>query len=322
MSLFFFVIGLQVLLFRSRWGLRTRAVGEHPKAADTVGIDVIRTRYRSVILGGVFAGLAGAYLTLEQFNSFQDNMTGGVGFIGLAAMIFGRWTPLGAYGAALLFGDGPVDAAGGPHLATGGRPRRDHLARSRRRSSGCCRTSSRSSSWRASSAGPSRRPPTASRTTRRPGADATTAPRGARAAERARARPSWTCRGTGSVPVLDDDGIETSLRATRRIAVVGASSDPARPSFGVFRHLLAAGFDCVPVNPNERTILGVPAFPTSPTPCAATGPFDLVDVFRRSELCVPHAERGGRGRGALPVAAARLVSWEAARSRPTAVCRW
>jgi general nucleoside transport system permease protein len=104
MSLFFVVIGLQILLFRSRWGLRTRAVGEHPKAADTVGIDVIRTRYRSVILGGVFAGLAGAYLTLEYSNSFQDNMTGGVGFIGLAAMIFGRWTPVGAYGAALLFG--------------------------------------------------------------------------------------------------------------------------------------------------------------------------------------------------------------------------
>ena len=104
MSLIVLVVFLQIMLFRSRWGLRTRAVGEHPKAADTVGIDVVRTRYRSVILGGVFAGLAGAYLTLEQFNSFQDNMTGGVGFIGLAAMIFGRWTPLGAYGAALLFG--------------------------------------------------------------------------------------------------------------------------------------------------------------------------------------------------------------------------
>lgn len=104
MSLILFVVFLQIMLFRSRWGLRTRAVGEHPKAADTVGIDVVRVRYRSVILGGVFAGLAGAYLTLEQFNSFQDNMTGGVGFIGLAAMIFGRWTPLGAFGAALLFG--------------------------------------------------------------------------------------------------------------------------------------------------------------------------------------------------------------------------
>ena len=98
------VIVLQVLLFRSRWGLRTRAVGEHPKAADTVGIDVYRVRYTNVILGGVFAGLAGSFLTLELSNSFQDNMTGGVGFIGLAALVFGRYTPLGALGGALLFG--------------------------------------------------------------------------------------------------------------------------------------------------------------------------------------------------------------------------
>lgn len=104
MSLIVFVIVLQILLFRSRWGLRTRAVGEHPKAADTVGIDVVLVRYRSVIFGGIFAGIAGAYLTLELSGSFQDNMTGGVGFIGLAAMIFGRWTPVGAFGAALLFG--------------------------------------------------------------------------------------------------------------------------------------------------------------------------------------------------------------------------
>ena len=94
---------LQVLLFRSRWGLRTRAVGEHPKAAETVGIDVIRLRYRNVILGGVFAGLAGAYLTLEASGSFQNGMTNGRGFIALAAVIFGRWTPIGAFGAALLF---------------------------------------------------------------------------------------------------------------------------------------------------------------------------------------------------------------------------
>jgi len=103
-SLIFAVIFLQFMLFRSRWGLRTRAVGEHPKAADTVGIDVIRTRYRNVILGGAFAGLAGAYLTLESVGSFQDGMSAGVGFIALAAMIFGRWTPVGALAAALIFG--------------------------------------------------------------------------------------------------------------------------------------------------------------------------------------------------------------------------
>jgi simple sugar transport system permease protein len=97
------VVVMQVLLFRSRWGLRTRAVGEHPEAAETVGIDVIRLRYRNVVLGGLFAGLAGAYLTIEFGNSFQGEMTNGRGFIALAALIFGRWTPVGAFGAALLF---------------------------------------------------------------------------------------------------------------------------------------------------------------------------------------------------------------------------
>lgn len=103
MSVIVLVIGLQIWLFRSRWGLRTRAVGEHPRAAETVGIDVIRLRYQNVILGGIFAGLAGAYLSLEVAGSFQNNMTIGRGFIALAAMIFGRWTPIGAFGAALLF---------------------------------------------------------------------------------------------------------------------------------------------------------------------------------------------------------------------------
>jgi simple sugar transport system permease protein len=104
MSVVFIVIILQVLLFRSRWGLRTRAVGEHPKAADTVGINVFRQRYLNVIAGCALAGLAGAYLTLESTGSFQNGMTGGRGFIALAAMIFGRWTPIGAFGGALLFG--------------------------------------------------------------------------------------------------------------------------------------------------------------------------------------------------------------------------
>jgi len=78
-------------------------VGEHPKAADTVGIDVIHVRYRNVILAGVLAALGGAYLSMEGTNSFQDGMTAGRGFIGLAAMIVGRWSPLGAFGAALVF---------------------------------------------------------------------------------------------------------------------------------------------------------------------------------------------------------------------------
>ncbi|HET7026771.1 MAG TPA: ABC transporter permease [Candidatus Limnocylindrales bacterium] len=103
MSMIVIVIVLQVLLFRSRWGLRTRAVGEHPKAAETVGINVIRLRYRNVILSGIFAGLAGAYLSMEATNSFQAGMTVGRGFIALAALIIGRWTPVGAFLAALLF---------------------------------------------------------------------------------------------------------------------------------------------------------------------------------------------------------------------------
>jgi simple sugar transport system permease protein len=103
LTLVVLVIVFQVMLFRSRWGLRTRAVGEHPRAAETVGVDVIRLRYRNVIVAGAIAALGGAYLTLEATNSFQDGMTRGAGFIGLAAMIVGRWSPLGAFGAALLF---------------------------------------------------------------------------------------------------------------------------------------------------------------------------------------------------------------------------
>lgn len=103
MSVIVIVVVLQVLLFRSRWGLRTRAVGEHPKAAETVGISVVALRYRNVVIAGIFAGLAGAYLSLEGTASFQAGMTTGRGFIALAAMIVGRWTPIGAFGAALLF---------------------------------------------------------------------------------------------------------------------------------------------------------------------------------------------------------------------------
>ncbi|HKG55436.1 MAG TPA: ABC transporter permease [Anaerolineales bacterium] len=92
------------VLFYTRWGLRTRAVGEHPKAADTVGINVIWMRYANVFIGGMLAGLAGAYFTIESVPSFEPLLTNGRGFISLAAMIFGNWTPIGAWAAALVFG--------------------------------------------------------------------------------------------------------------------------------------------------------------------------------------------------------------------------
>lgn len=102
--LYALVIGLQIYLFRSRWGLRVRAVGEHPKAADTVGIDVNRTRWRNTILGSAIAGLGGAYFTIASGLAFGMDMTGGRGFIALAALILGRWSPKGALAAALFFG--------------------------------------------------------------------------------------------------------------------------------------------------------------------------------------------------------------------------
>lgn len=92
------------VLFFTRWGLRTRAVGEHPRAADTLGINVYFMRYANVIIGGAFAGLAGAFLTLEQVGAFERMMTNGRGFLALAMMIFGKWNPLGAWGASLLIG--------------------------------------------------------------------------------------------------------------------------------------------------------------------------------------------------------------------------
>lgn len=119
--------------------------------------------------------------------------------------------------------------------------------------------------------------------------------------------------GRGPVPLLDDEGIAALLRSARRIAIVGASSRPGRPSNGVMASLLAAGYACLPVNPKEREVLGRRAYPDLATAAAAEGPIDIVDVFRRSEALVEHA------REAVAIGARclwlqyGLVDWEAAR---------
>ena len=100
----FIVIISTYYLFKTAYGLRARAVGEHPKAAETLGISVLKTRFYHVIMGGMIAGFGGAWFTLGSVGRFDEGMTGGRGFIGLAAMIFGRWHPVGALFAALIFG--------------------------------------------------------------------------------------------------------------------------------------------------------------------------------------------------------------------------
>jgi simple sugar transport system permease protein len=112
------VLVIHYVLFYTKWGLRTRAVGEHPRAADTLGVNVFLVRYVNVIIGGAIAGLAGAFLTLEAVGSFERSMTNGRGFVALAVMIFGNWNPLGAWAAALLFG---LASAAQTQLQFGGR---------------------------------------------------------------------------------------------------------------------------------------------------------------------------------------------------------
>ena len=119
--------------------------------------------------------------------------------------------------------------------------------------------------------------------------------------------------GRGRVALLDDAGIEGVLRSARRIAVVGASSNTMRPSFAVFRYLANRGYECVPVNPNERDVLGIPAFRTLAEATAATGPFDIVDLFRRSELCEPHAREAVETGVRCLWMQLGVVNWEAAR---------
>ncbi|MEM9773291.1 MAG: ABC transporter permease [Chloroflexota bacterium] len=103
-SMFILIIVIHVAYYYTRWGLRMRSVGEHPKAADTLGINVLRTRWQAVLLSGMMAGFAGGYFTLGSVPRFDEGLTAGRGFIGLAAMIFGNWNPIGSFGASLLFG--------------------------------------------------------------------------------------------------------------------------------------------------------------------------------------------------------------------------
>jgi len=98
------LIIVHLVIFYTRWGLRSRTVGEHPRAADALGINVYKIRYVNVVLGGMIAGLGGAWFSLETVGNFQEIMTNGKGFIALAAMIFGKWCPFGAFGGAMLFG--------------------------------------------------------------------------------------------------------------------------------------------------------------------------------------------------------------------------
>lgn len=132
--------------------------------------------------------------------------------------------------------------------------------------------------------------------------------------ERARARDILDLQdGTGPVPILGEAGVRTVLQRTRRIAVVGASSNSGRPSFAVFRYLIREGFECVPINPNERDVLGIPAYRTLAEAVEATGLFGVVDVFRRSELCVPHAEEAVAAGAGVFWLQLGVVNWEAAR---------
>ena len=117
---FVFLIVSYFVMFKSPVGLRLRAVGEHPRAADTVGISVYTTRYVAVVISGMLAALGGAYLSIGFLGSFNENMTAGRGFIALAALIFGNWRPLGLFGAALLFGFSSALAQRLPEYSTSG----------------------------------------------------------------------------------------------------------------------------------------------------------------------------------------------------------
>jgi uncharacterized protein len=133
-------------------------------------------------------------------------------------------------------------------------------------------------------------------------------------ADRARARDMLDIEeGRGPVPVLDGDSAAALLRKAKRIAIVGASPGPERPSHGVMRYLMTQGYDCVPINPNTTEVLGRPCFASLEEAVADGGPFDIVDVFRRSDALVPIARSAvATGAGALWTQLG-VVNWEAAR---------
>jgi predicted CoA-binding protein len=119
--------------------------------------------------------------------------------------------------------------------------------------------------------------------------------------------------GRGPVAVLDDGGVRDLFASTHRIAVIGASDDPRRPSHDVFRHLVASRLACVPVNPNVTEVLGVPAFSTLAEAVAATGPVDIVDVFRRADRCAEHAREAVAAGARCLWLQLGIVDWDAAR---------
>ncbi len=322
MSVIVLVIVMQILLFRSRWGLRTRAVGEHPRAADTVGIDVIRLRYRNVILGGIFAG-PGRRLADPRVQPVVPERDDGQPRVHRAGR--GHLRPLDA--------DRGLRRRPAVHVLRGPRHRHPVQPTAGRPRASSCRAS---------------RPPIPSLYNNAfgalpylltiivlagvvgrsvaPAAVGTAVRQGRRLltndedADRPRQRTVAFLdlqEGRGPVPAARRPRHRgASCRSTRRIAVIGASSDPGRPSFGVFRYLVATGFDCVPGQP-ERAGRASASRPSgrSRRRSNATGPFDMVDVFRRSELCVPHAHE------AVAVGARCLwlqlgvVNWEAAHDR-------
>ena len=118
--------------------------------------------------------------------------------------------------------------------------------------------------------------------------------------------------GRGSVPLLDDAGVRELLGSARRIAVIGASDRPGRASHDVFRHLLGVGFDCVPVNPKVSEVAGVRAYPALAEAVEATGPFDIIDVFRRPELCAEHAREAVAAGARCLWLQLGIVDWESA----------